>query len=67
MRLQTSGYGYPFEVYHSRAFGKDMPPYWVRIKAGMMPGYFSVLAMFPEVKTGTTVILDLVSALSDHW
>ena len=67
LRLQTSGYGYPFEVYHSRAFGKDMPPYWVRIKAGMMPGYFSVLAMFPEVKTGTTVILDLVSALSDHW
>ncbi|ELR11328.1 beta-lactamase [Acanthamoeba castellanii str. Neff] len=39
---QTSGYGYPFEVYHSRAFGKDMPPYWVRIKAGMMPGYFSL-------------------------
>ncbi|ELR16649.1 betalactamase [Acanthamoeba castellanii str. Neff] len=48
---QTSGYGFPFEVYHSRAFGKDMPPYWVRIKAGSMPGYVSVLAMFPEIKT----------------
>ena len=49
---QTSAYGFPFEVYHSRAFGKDMPPYWVRIKAGSMPGYVSVLAMFPEIKTG---------------
>jgi hypothetical protein len=39
-------------VYHSRVFGKDMPPYWVRIKAGSMPGYFSMLAMFPEIKTG---------------
>jgi hypothetical protein len=29
-----------------------MPPYWVRIKAGSMPGYFSMLAMFPEIKTG---------------
>ncbi len=61
MRLQTSGYGFPFEVCHSRVFGKDMPPYWVRIKAGSMPGYYSVLAMFPEIKTGTTIILDRVS------
>jgi hypothetical protein len=30
-----------------------MPPYWVRVKAGMMPGYMSVVALFPEVKTGT--------------
>jgi hypothetical protein len=49
---QATGYAYPFEVYHSRTLGNDMPPYWMRIKAGSMPGYVSVIALLPEVKTG---------------
>jgi len=49
---QTTAYGYPFEVYHSSAFGQGLPPYWVRVKAGSMPGYFTILVFFPEVKTG---------------
>lgn len=48
---QTTAYGYPFEVYHSSAFGQGLPPYWVRVKAGSMPGYFTILVFFPEVKT----------------
>ena len=35
--------------------GNALPPYWIRMKAGGMPGYISVLALFPEVKTGECV------------
>ena len=51
-RFQTTAYGYPFEIYHTSAIGPNVPPYWARVKAGSMPGYFSILMMYPEIKTG---------------
>ena len=52
---QSSGYAYPFEVRHSSYFGPDLPAYWIRLKGGVAPGYFSTIALMPEIKTGTSL------------
>jgi len=49
----VSAYGYPFEMYHTSALGTGLPDYWLRGKAGTMPGYFSKVIIIPEIKMGT--------------
>jgi hypothetical protein len=40
-------------MYHTSALGVGLPDYWMRMKAGTMPGYFSKIIMIPEIKMGT--------------
>jgi hypothetical protein len=51
--FQATGYGFPFEIHHSSAYGENLPDYWLRIKGGMMPGYWTLLTLVPEMKTGS--------------
>jgi len=56
MRPQFTGYSYPWEFYHSSIYGDGVPSYWVRQKVGAMPGYTSMITLFPEIKTSTPLI-----------
>jgi hypothetical protein len=40
-------------MYHTSALGTGLPDYWLRGKAGTMPGYFSKVIIVPEIKMGT--------------
>lgn len=52
-RDKVTAYGFPFEIYHSSKYGSNVPPYWVRQKVGSFPGYSGMMAMIPEMKTGS--------------
>jgi len=58
---QFTGYSYPWEFYHSSIYGDGVPSYWVRQKVGAMPGYTSMITLFPEIKT--TFILQTNGAI----
>lgn len=49
----STGYGYPFEMsYTGMTSPSTKSLYWVRTKAGAMPGYMTVVSLVPELKLG---------------
>ncbi len=52
---KSSGYGSPFEIYHTNYVKDSLPPYWIKSKAGAWPGYTSAVLMIPEIKLGVIV------------
>jgi CubicO group peptidase (beta-lactamase class C family) len=48
----SSAYGFPFEVYLSNKILGVPQQYWLRMKAGGMPGYTSLMTLIPELKLG---------------
>jgi hypothetical protein len=63
-----TAYGYPFEMYHTQALEQaGMPDYWLRAKAGTMPGYFSKILIIPEIKFGRfPFIYVYISVVCNH-
>ncbi len=53
--IKSSGYGSPFEIYHTNYVKDSLPPYWIKSKAGAWPGYTSAVLMIPEIKLGVIV------------
>ncbi len=52
---KSSGYGSPFEIYHTNYLTDNLPPYWIKSKVGAWPGYSAAVLMIPEIKLGVIV------------
>jgi len=56
-----TGYGTPFEIYHSKMLGLDSS-YWVRSKTGEVPGFSASVVTIPEIKMSIIVMMNNADA-----
>ncbi|KAL6042455.1 Beta-lactamase [Balamuthia mandrillaris] len=45
-----TGYGFPFEIYHTSLISSQLSSYWLRTKAGAIPGYTSTARRRPFLR-----------------